>query len=174
MGQSRGVLRRVLVLLGGVVTVVATVVVASWEPPVALVVAVVVAAAVLLGFGVWLTRHDAWADRGMAALLFTWLYGVPFLLGVGLLRRIVNPPVEGSLEWAKAYAARTDALMTWGLVLNVLLPALGAMLAQLRRPWVRRFTWAGAGAVVLLVAFALIASQADAGIFGRLPRWEKP
>jgi hypothetical protein len=167
-------MRYVLVLAGGVVTVAATVVVASWEPPLALVLAVVVAAVGLLGLAVRLTRHDAWADRGMAALLLAWLYGVPFLLGVGLLRRGVNPPVEGSFEWAKAYAARTDALMIWGLVLNVLLPGVGAMLAQLRRPWVHRFTWAGAGAVVLLLMFAVIAAQADTHLFGRLPRWEKP
>jgi hypothetical protein len=168
------VMSRVLVMLGGVVTVVATLVAASWAPPPALVAAVVTAAVVVLGSAVWLTRHDAWADRGMAALLLAWLYGVPFLLGVGLLRRGVNPPVEGSFEWAKAYAARTDALMISGLVLNVLLPAVGAMLARWRRSWVRRFAWAGAGAVVLLVAFPLIAAQADAGLFGRLPRWEKP
>jgi hypothetical protein len=167
-------MRRVLVLLGGVVTVMAAGVVASWEPPLALVVAVVVSAVVLPGCAVWVTRHDAWADRGLAALWCAWLYGVPFLLGVGLLRRGVNPPVEGSFEWAKAYAARTDALMIWGLVLNLLLPAVGAMLAQLRRPWVRRFAWAGAGAVVLFVAFAVIAAQADAPLFGHLPRWEKP
>jgi hypothetical protein len=167
-------MRRVLVLLGGVVTVVATAVAGSWDPPAALVVAVVVAAVVLLGFALWVTRHDTWADRGMAALWLAWLYGAPFLLGVGLLRRSENPPVEGSFEWAKAYAARTEALMIWGLVLNVFLPAVGAMLAQLRRRWVRPFAWAGAGAAVLLIAFAVIAAQADTDLFGRLPRWEKP
>jgi hypothetical protein len=162
------------VVAGGVVTVGAAAVAASWRPPVALVIAVVLAAVVLIGLAAWLTRRASWTDRGLAALLVAWMYGVPFLLGVGLLRRGVNPPVEGSLEWAQAYAARTDALMIWGLVLNALLPAVGAMLAQVRRRWVRPFTWAGAGAVVVLVAFAVIAAQADTDLFGRLPRWEKP
>ena len=167
--------RYALVVAGGVVTVVATAAAGSWQPPVALIVAVVVAAVVWTGLALWFTRRAAWIDRGLAAVFFAWLYGVPFLLGVGLLRRGRNPPVLFSFEGAQAYAARTDALMIWGLLLNAVLPLTGAFLAWgLRPPWLRRFGLAGAGAVVVLLVFAIIAGQADTHLFGRLPRWEKP
>jgi hypothetical protein len=175
MPGMRPGLRYALVVAGGVVTIVATALAGSWQPPAALILAVVVAAVVLTGLVLWLARRAAWIDRGLAAVFFAWLYGVPFLLGVGLLRRGENPPVLFSFEGAQAYAARTDALMIWGLVLNAVLPLTGAFLAWGLRPrWLRWFGLAGAGAAVFLLGFAIIAAQADTHLFGRLPRWEKP
>ena len=103
------------------------------------------------------------------------MYVVPFLLGVGLLRRALALTIVLPIEDSAAYAERTDLFLTWGLVLNAALPVgglLGATLFQ-RRRW-RLFAGAISGAVVLFLLVGLAAAMADAPLFGHETRIVKP
>jgi hypothetical protein len=117
----------------------------------------------------------SWTDRALAAVVYVWLLGVPLLLGVGLIRRVTQPSGPLSLSQAQDYAAGTDAFLLWGLVLNAVLPAAGAVAASLTRPSrLALFGWVAGGAVVIYLVMGVISAQATAGLFGHLPRWEKP
>lgn len=63
-------------------------------------------------------------------LFLAWLYGVPFLLTVGLIRRTSSPYLATRAE-AQAYGTTTDTIFITALTLNVLLPVAGGLLARL-------------------------------------------
>ncbi|HEU4422620.1 MAG TPA: hypothetical protein VFR67_08770 [Pilimelia sp.] len=112
---------------------------------------------------------------GLGVLLFAWLYGVPFLLVVGLIRR-TSSPYTPTYEAAKAFGAATDALLTSALVLNAALPATGLLLAWLARERVWRRHFAGALVVMpaIYVATAMAAAAATAPLIGHVPSHPAP
>jgi hypothetical protein len=112
---------------------------------------------------------------GLGALFFAWLYGVPFLLIVGLIRR-TSAPYTPTYETARTFGATTDALLTTAVVLNAALPAVGLLLALLAREryWSRHFGWALAGMVVVYVAISVIAAQASTPLIGHVPSYPEP
>ncbi|MFF0229462.1 hypothetical protein [Micromonospora sp. NPDC005254] len=112
---------------------------------------------------------------GLGGLFFAWLYGVPFLLLVGLIRRLARPYTPTADE-AQAFGATTDALLTTGLVLNAVLPVLGLLLAGLAGEalWRRHFAGALGGTVLLYVAVALVASLTTGGLTGHIPADQEP
>ncbi|MEV4821135.1 hypothetical protein [Micromonospora sp. NPDC049274] len=107
---------------------------------------------------------------GLGGLFFAWLYGVPFLLLVGLIRR-VSRPYTPSADDAQAFGATTDAVLTTGLLLNAVLPVLGLLLAVLAGEviWRRHFAGALGGMVLLYVAVAVVASMTTTGLTGHIP-----
>ncbi|MEU7842559.1 hypothetical protein AB0B39_16530 [Micromonospora sp. NPDC049114] len=107
---------------------------------------------------------------GLGGLFFGWLYGVPFLLLVGLIRRMSRPYTPNADD-AQAFGATTDALLTTGLLLNGVLPVLGLLLAGWAGEalWRRHFAWAFAGTVLLYVAVALVGSMATSSLIGHIP-----
>ena len=105
---------------------------------------------------------------GFGLLFFTWLYGVPFLLIVGLIRRSWDGPVNTRAE-AERFGALTDLLLTWGLALNAL-PIAGLLAAAMvDRGWLRVFAAAGAGMVVIYAAVAALSATAYAPLIGDRP-----
>ncbi|GIF78219.1 hypothetical protein [Asanoa siamensis] len=112
---------------------------------------------------------------GFGVLLVAWLYGVPFLLIVGLIRRTADPYLATRAA-ATAFGAATDTILVCGLVLNAALPAAGLLLAALVRAdeWKRRFTWALGGTALMFVAVALVAGAATAPVVGHVPDDREP
>ncbi|WP_328419980.1 hypothetical protein OG470_01485 [Micromonospora sp. NBC_00389] len=112
---------------------------------------------------------------GLGGLFFAWLYGVPFVLVVGLIRRTSTPytPTEDA---ARAFGATTDALLAVGLVLNVALPAVGLLLAGLvgEEGWRRHFGWAFGGVALVYLAVALAGSMATSALIGHSPADQEP
>ncbi|MCO1598060.1 hypothetical protein M8C17_23195 [Micromonospora sp. RHAY321] len=107
---------------------------------------------------------------GLGGLFFAWLYGVPFLLVVGLIRR-TSTPYTPTRDAAQAFGATTDALLTAGLVLNAALPAAGLLLAALsgEPTWRRHFGWALGGMVLVYLGVALAGSMATTTLIGHDP-----
>jgi len=112
---------------------------------------------------------------GLGGLFFAWLYGVPFLLLVGLIRRVSRPYTPTYAE-AKAFGASTDALLTTGLLLNAVLPVVGLLLAGLagEAVWRRHFAWAFGGVALLYVAVALVGNMATSALIGHVPADQEP
>jgi hypothetical protein len=113
-------------------------------------------------------------DWALGIVFYGWLYGVPLLLLIGLIRRVTVLPFDLSFDEARAYARTTDAFLTAGLWLNAVLPLLGLFGAWWWRERLPRFVRALVGALVVFGLVWLIAGLADAPLFGHLPRWEKP
>jgi hypothetical protein len=107
---------------------------------------------------------------GLAALFFGWLYGVPFLLIVGLIRRASSPYVPTPAQ-AAAFGARTDTFLMAALVLNLLLPVTGMLFARLIRDsfWVRHFIGALVGMVSIYLVVLIAARAATAPLIGDVP-----
>ncbi|MEV4539204.1 hypothetical protein AB0J82_36075 [Asanoa sp. NPDC049518] len=112
---------------------------------------------------------------GLGALLLTWLYGVPFLLVVGFVRRTSKPYMETHAQ-ARAFGATTDTVLVTALVLNVALPAAGMLLAVLLRDaaWTRQFAWALGGMALIYLAVSLAADAATAPLIGWTPADQEP
>ncbi|MEU0549088.1 hypothetical protein [Micromonospora sp. NPDC005979] len=112
---------------------------------------------------------------GLGGLFFAWLYGVPFLLLVGLIRR-VSAPYTPTYAEAKAFGATTDDLLTTGLLLNGVLPVIGLLLAGLagEAMWRRHFAGAFAGVVLIYVAVAVVGGLASAALIGHVPADQEP
>jgi hypothetical protein len=112
---------------------------------------------------------------GLGVLFVAWLYGVPFLLGVGLIRRTTSPYMP-TRAGADAYGAVTDRWLMAGLLLNLAIPVLGVVLARVagERFWTSHFTAAIAGAVLIFVAMALVSSQATTSLLGHVPASDEP
>ncbi|WBB66643.1 hypothetical protein [Micromonospora sp. WMMD812] len=115
-------------------------------------------------------RQASLARRGLGALFLCWLYGVPFLLVSGLIRR-TSTPYTPTREAARAFGATTDALLIAGLVLNVVLPLAGLLLAGLAGDgyWRRHFAGACAALVVVYLAVALAGGTATSPLVGHVP-----
>src|SRR6185437_141425 len=83
-----------------------------------------------------------WAMKraGLAALYLGWLYGVTFLLVVGLIRRTSSPHLATHAQ-AQAFGATTDTYLTAALLVNLVLPIAGALCAWLfdDRYWMQHF-----------------------------------
>ncbi|MFI5843251.1 hypothetical protein ACIA8K_26425 [Catenuloplanes sp. NPDC051500] len=77
----------------------------------------------------------------MRALFFGWLYGVPFLLVLGLYRRTASPYLATRAD-VDAFASTTDTLLWASLILVWVLPAAGLALARWRQDerWTSAFT----------------------------------
>lgn len=112
---------------------------------------------------------------GLGGLFFAWLYGVPFLLLVGLIRR-VSDPYTPTYAQAEAFGATTDALLTTGLLLNAALPVVGLLLAGLAGEglWRRHFAGAFGGVALIYVAVALVGSMAATALIGHVPADQEP
>ncbi|BCJ39705.1 hypothetical protein GCM10010168_78390 [Actinoplanes ianthinogenes] len=84
---------------------------------------------------------------GLGTLFFGWMWGVPFLLIVGLIRRDKDFPATGYL--------------TAALVLDLVVPIGGLLLARLLsdRFWARQFEGALVGMAALFLAWAVIAGS---------------
>lgn len=116
-------------------------------------------------------RRDRLADLALGVTFYGWLYGVPFLLGVGLIRRTATPSFDLTYEQAKAVGAVTDAYLIWGLALNAALPAASALAAWLlHRSWQRPFAAMAVAAVGIYLAFGMIGSMAAGPLVGHVPR----
>ncbi|MDG4762251.1 hypothetical protein [Micromonospora sp. WMMD710] len=111
---------------------------------------------------------------GLGWLFFAWLYGVPFLLVVGLIRRTAAPYTP-TLGEARAFGATTDAVLIAGLVLNVL-PVLGLWLAGLagEESWRRHFRWAVGGMVLVYLVVVLVSRAATGLLIGHTPADQEP
>jgi hypothetical protein len=107
---------------------------------------------------------------GLGALFFAWLYGVPFLFVVGLVRRVSSPYVPTHAA-ARAFGATTETLLTTALVLNLVLPVVGALLARLARDayWTCHFAWSPAGVVLIYLVVAMAGSLATGPLFSWTP-----
>ncbi|MFC8848555.1 MULTISPECIES: hypothetical protein [unclassified Micromonospora] len=105
---------------------------------------------------------------GPGVLFLAWFYGVPFLFVVGLVRRVSSPYVPTPAA-ARAFGATTYTILTAALVLNLVLPIAGALLARLVRDgyWRRHFAWSPVGVVLIYVAVAMVGSMATGPLF----RW---
>lgn len=103
-------------------------------------------------------------------LFFAWLYGVPFLFVVALVRRTSAPylPTDAA---ARDFAATTDALFNGFLMLNAALPALGLILAAVADEpgWRRHFGWATAWMVVVYLAYGFVSAAASTPLIGHVP-----
>jgi hypothetical protein len=112
---------------------------------------------------------------GLGLLLLTWLYGVPFLLIVGLIRRS-SAPYLASHAAAQAFGATTDILLTAGLILNVVLPVAGWVLAVVLgdRARMRSFAWSSVGVVLIYLLTAVAASMASTPLIGTDPGDHEP
>lgn len=112
---------------------------------------------------------------GFSVLLIAWLYGVPFLLIVGLIRRS-SSPVMATHAAALAFGATTDNILTAALVLNLALPAAGVLLARLIRDqyWTRHFIWSLGGTALIYFAVLIAAQAATAPLIGWTPADQEP
>jgi hypothetical protein len=112
---------------------------------------------------------------GAAALFLAWLYGVTFLLVAGLIRRTSSPYLATHAQ-ALAFGATTDAYLTAGLVLNLVLPIAGLMCAWLLhdRYWMQHFVVASCGMVLIFLIVAVAAGQATAPLIGSVPVDHEP
>lgn len=112
---------------------------------------------------------------GLGVLLLGWLYGVPFLLVVGLLRRTSADSLPTRAA-AQAYGATTDRFLTTALLLNAVLPMVGVLLAHLLRDgyWTRHFVGALVG-MVLLFGLVMVAESLSTGpLIGWTPEDQEP
>jgi len=107
---------------------------------------------------------------GLGMLFFAWLYGVPFLLIVGLIRRTSSPYMANHAA-AQAFGTTTDTILTAALVLNLALPVAGVLLARLVRDryWTRHFIGSLVGMVLIYIAVSIAASAATAPLIGWTP-----
>ncbi len=112
---------------------------------------------------------------GLGVLLLAWLYGVPFLFIVGLMRRTSSPYLATRAE-AEAFGATTGAILTAALILNLTLPLVGVLLASLARDpyWMRHFVWSLAGMAVIWVLFSIAGNAATAPMIGWTPADQEP
>ncbi|MEV0721081.1 hypothetical protein [Asanoa sp. NPDC050611] len=112
---------------------------------------------------------------GLGALLLAWLYTVPFLLVVGLIRRTSSPYLATHAD-AQAFGGTTDTILTTALVLNLALPAAGVLLALLAHDgyWTRHFAWALAAMMLIYVAVAIVGSAATGPLIGWTPEDQEP
>lgn len=112
---------------------------------------------------------------GLGVLLFTWLYGVPFLLIVGLIRR-TSSPYMATHAAAQAFGTTTDTILTAALVLNLALPVSGVLLAGLVRDryWMRHFVWSLVGMALIYFAVLIAGSAATAPLIGWTPADQEP
>jgi protein-S-isoprenylcysteine O-methyltransferase Ste14 len=112
---------------------------------------------------------------GLGVLLIAWLYSVPFLLIVGLIRR-TSSPVMATHAAAQAFGATTDNILTAALVLNLALPVAGVLLARLIRDeyWTRHFIWSLVGMALIYVAVLIAAHEATAPLIGWTPADQEP
>jgi len=106
----------------------------------------------------------------LGVVFFAWLYGTPFLFLVGLSRRMAYASVATSVV-AGPYGAVTDRYLIGALVLDVAAPLLGFAVAAWTkdRYWMRHFTIALAGMLLVLLAFAVAAGAATAPLIGSVP-----
>ncbi|MFF5055630.1 hypothetical protein ACFY1S_20855 [Micromonospora sp. NPDC000663] len=111
---------------------------------------------------------------GLGGLFFVWLYGLPFLLLVGLIRRTAKPYAP-TREAAEAFGATTDALLIVGLLLNAL-PLIGLLFAGLAEDegWHRHFRWAIGGMVLLYLLVVLVSRMATDVLIGHTPADDGP
>ncbi|TNH31508.1 hypothetical protein FHG89_01635 [Micromonospora orduensis] len=111
---------------------------------------------------------------GLSGLFFVWLYGVPFLLLVGLIRR-TSTPYAPTREAAEAFGATTDTLLIVGLLLNAL-PLIGLHFAGLAgdEGWQRHFRWAIGGMVLLYLLVVLVSRMATGLLIGHTPADDEP
>jgi hypothetical protein len=111
---------------------------------------------------------------GISLVFLAWLYAVPFLLIVGLIRRTWHGPMATHAQ-AVAFGATTDRLLLWGLLLNLGLPLLGMGLALgFDRYLVPVFAGSAAGMLLVFAAYAVVASQARTPMIGYVPADEEP
>ncbi|HET9516466.1 MAG TPA: hypothetical protein VFO77_01940 [Actinoplanes sp.] len=112
---------------------------------------------------------------GLGVLFFGWLYGVPFLLIVGLVRRTSSPYLATQVE-AQAFGETTDTVLIAALVLNLALPAAGVLLGRLARDphWARHFRWSLSGMVLVYFAVMLVGGQAGTPLIGWTPGDHEP
>ncbi|MGA4729403.1 hypothetical protein ACPB67_18435 [Micromonospora taraxaci] len=108
---------------------------------------------------------------GLGGLFFVWLYGVPFLLVVGLIRR-TSEPYAPTHEAAQAFGAGTDAVLIAALLLNAL-PIVGLWLAG-EADWGRHFRWAVGGMVVVYLMVVLVGRMATGVLIGHMPADDEP
>ncbi|MFF0470016.1 hypothetical protein ACFYPX_21580 [Micromonospora zamorensis] len=108
---------------------------------------------------------------GLGGLFFVWLYGVPFLLLVGLIRR-TSEPYAPTHEAAQAFGAGTDAVLIAALLLNGL-PIVGLWLAG-EGDWSRHFRWAVGGMVVVYLMIVLVGRMATGVLIGHTPADDEP
>ncbi|GIF63860.1 hypothetical protein Ais01nite_18950 [Asanoa ishikariensis] len=122
----------------------------------------------------WQVRAHGWAGC-LGALLLAWLYGVPFLLIVGFIRRTSTPHLATHAQ-ARAFGATTDTILVTALALNLALPAAGLLLALLlrSRPWIRQFAWTLGGTALIYVAVSIAPAAATAPLIGRTPADQEP
>jgi len=112
---------------------------------------------------------------GLGVLLFAWLYGVPFLLIVGLIRR-TSSPYMATHAAAQTFGTTTDTVLTAALVLNLALPVTGVLLARLvgDRYWTRHFKWSLVGMALVYLAVLIAAGRATAPLIGWTPADQEP
>lgn len=112
---------------------------------------------------------------GAAALFLGWLYGVTFLLVVGLIRRTSSPDLATHAE-AQAFGATTDTYLTTALVLNLVLPVVGLLLAWLLHDqyWMQHVIVALGGMVLIFMMVAFAAAHATAPLIGTVPIDHEP
>ncbi|GAB4103132.1 hypothetical protein GCM10028790_21510 [Micromonospora taraxaci] len=108
---------------------------------------------------------------GLGGLFFVWLYGVPFLLVVGLIRR-TSKPYAPTREAAQAFGAGTDAVLIAALLLNAL-PIVGLWLAG-DADWSRHFRWAVGGMVMVYLMVVLVGRMATGVLIGHTPADDEP
>ncbi|MDG4798169.1 hypothetical protein [Micromonospora sp. WMMD1082] len=112
---------------------------------------------------------------GFGVLFLAGLYGVPFLLIVGLIRR-TSSPYLATRAAAQEFGATTDTILTAGLILSLIVPLAGILLAALAddRYWKRHFTWSLAGMAVIWCLVALAGNAATGPLIGWTPADEEP
>ena len=113
-------------------------------------------------------------DTLLWTVVFVWLYTVPFLLLVGLIRRTSSLKFL-TYEQGKAVGTVTDWYLMAGLVLNVV-PLIGLAVAGLTRltDWQRRFGVAAGWALAVYLVFGIVSSMATAPLIGFQPGPDLP
>ncbi|MBY8871347.1 hypothetical protein K7640_05760 [Micromonospora sp. PLK6-60] len=112
---------------------------------------------------------------GLGLLFLGWLYGVPFLLIAGLIRRTSSPYLATHAA-ARSFGATTDTILVTALVLNLALPAAGLLLARLVRDrfWAYHFGWSLLGTALIFVAVGMAGNAATAPLIGWTPADQGP